>query len=73
MAYPFQNNIAALDLDDQLKCISGLIEAKVMSATAQGRPKDFDEWIIRFLASLLFLFHLLFALVIWGFAHDLTS
>ena len=24
-----------------------MIESKVMNATAQGKPKNFDEWILR--------------------------
>lgn len=47
VAYPFQNNIAALDKDDQVACLSGLIEARVTNATAAGRPANFDEWIMR--------------------------
>lgn len=47
MAYPFQNNVSALDKDDQVKCLTGLVEAKVRHATAGAPPKDFDEWILR--------------------------
>lgn len=47
VAYPFQNNISALPKDDQIKCLTGLVEAKVSNATAQGKPKNFDEWICR--------------------------
>lgn len=45
--YPFQNNISGLPLEDQINCINGLIEAKVINATAQSKPANFDEWIIR--------------------------
>jgi hypothetical protein len=31
----------------QIKCLSGLVEAKVKNAMATGKPKDFDEWILR--------------------------
>jgi hypothetical protein len=31
----------------QIKCLSGLCEAKVKNAMAAGKPKDFDEWILR--------------------------
>ena len=31
----------------QIKCLTGLVEAKVANATAQGRPKNFDEWTLR--------------------------
>ena len=47
VAYPFQNNISALGKEDQIKCLSGLVEAKVKNSVAQGKPKDFDEWILR--------------------------
>lgn len=73
VAYPFQNNISALDKDDQVSlpsrsapdpasfvwqlmngcwplqidCLNGLVAAKVANATAQGKPQDFDQWIMR--------------------------
>eukprot|EP00878_Enallax_costatus_P013277 GHUV01013880.1.p1 GENE.GHUV01013880.1~~GHUV01013880.1.p1 ORF type:complete len:477 (+),score=117.64 GHUV01013880.1:113-1432(+) len=47
VAYPFQNNIAALDKEDQVACLTGLVEARVASATAATRPANFDEWILR--------------------------
>ena len=31
----------------QIKCLAGVVEAKVANAVAQGKPKDFDEWITR--------------------------
>lgn len=31
----------------QITCLTGLIEAKVANATATGKPRDFDEWILR--------------------------
>lgn len=30
-----------------MKCLTGLVEAKVRHATAAAPPKDFDEWILR--------------------------
>jgi len=45
--YPFQNNITALPVDDQISCINGLIEAKVSNALAKTPPSNFDEWIMR--------------------------
>ena len=47
VAYPFQNNISALDVEDQIECLNGLVEAKVNCATATGKPASFDEWILR--------------------------
>lgn len=47
VAYPFQNNISALDKEDQIKCLTGVVEAKVLNSVAQGRPQNFDEWIMR--------------------------
>jgi hypothetical protein len=42
-----QNNISALDKEDQIKCLTGVVEAKVLNTVAQGKPKNFDEWIMR--------------------------
>ena len=47
VAYPFQNNISALDPADQVTCLSGIVDATVEAATARAKPKNFDEWIIR--------------------------
>jgi hypothetical protein len=47
VAYPFQNNIAALDPEDQVTCLSGIVDATVESATSRTKPKNFDEWIMR--------------------------
>ncbi|XWX00122.1 hypothetical protein V2A60_008140 [Cordyceps javanica] len=44
--YPFQNNIAALEREEQALCMEGLIdaalEARVRSPT--DKPANFDEW-----------------------------
>ena len=45
--YPFQNNITCLDVEDQVSCLNGLVEAKVKAATLKDRPANFDEWIDR--------------------------
>lgn len=47
VAYPFQNNISALDAEDQVKCLNGVIEAKLTNALATEKPANFDEWILR--------------------------
>lgn len=48
VAYPFQNNVSALDVDDQVACLTGLVEAKVANSKASGIPAStFDEWILR--------------------------
>lgn len=45
---PYQNNISALPLDLQLKCVDGLIEAADQRAqTPNSKPRDFDQWIVR--------------------------
>jgi len=31
----------------QIKCLTGLIDAKVANTMAQGKPANFDEWIQR--------------------------
>ena len=35
----------------QIKCLSGMAEARVANAIAQGKPKNFDEWIMRVMGS----------------------
>ena len=47
VAYPFQNNVSALGVEDQVACLTGMVEAKVRHATSREPPKDFDEWILR--------------------------
>jgi len=51
VAYPFQNNISALDKEDQISCLTGLIDAKVANQMATEKPKNFDEWILRVMGS----------------------
>jgi len=45
VAYPFQNNISALPKEEQIKCLEGLIDAKLQ----QNKPpiKNFDDWILQ--------------------------
>ncbi|KAK6189445.1 hypothetical protein LQW54_013265 [Pestalotiopsis sp. IQ-011] len=43
--YPFQNNLSALSVDDQVTCLGGLIDAAAEAKTAP-KPKTFDEWIL---------------------------
>ena len=31
----------------QIQALSGLVEAKKCNALAQGKPRNFDEWILR--------------------------
>jgi hypothetical protein len=31
----------------QVKCLTGVVEAKVLNTTALSKPKNFDEWILR--------------------------
>ena len=31
----------------QIKCLTGCVEAKVLNTVAQGKPTNFDEWIMR--------------------------
>ena len=31
----------------QIKCLTGLIDAKVANQMAKTKPKNFDEWILR--------------------------
>ncbi|KAF7533324.1 hypothetical protein G7054_g7183 [Neopestalotiopsis clavispora] len=43
--YPFQNNLAALPVEDQVTCLGGLIDAAAEAKTAP-KPKTFDEWML---------------------------
>ena len=45
--YPLQNNLYCLPADDQVKCISGAIDAMMTSARSNTKPRDFDEWIMK--------------------------
>ncbi|KAI1616533.1 UDP-galactopyranose mutase [Exophiala viscosa] len=45
--YPFQNNIAMLPKEDQVKCMDDLIDAALQARVAIDKPKTFDEWILR--------------------------
>ena len=49
VAYPFQNNIAALDDDDKIACLTGMAEAaaEARSISNASKPANFDEWILR--------------------------
>lgn len=47
VAYPFQNNVSALDKEDQIACLNGVIEAQLANALAKEKPANFDEWILR--------------------------
>lgn len=42
-----QNNITILPVEEQVKCIEGMVDAAVVRASNQDKPKTFDEWIIR--------------------------
>ena len=42
-----QNNITILPVEEQVKCIDGMVDAAVLRAGNQDKPKTFDEWIIR--------------------------
>jgi protoporphyrinogen oxidase len=37
--------------DDKVKCIDGMIDAALEARTAQNKPKDFDEWIVRMMGT----------------------
>ncbi|WFD37087.1 uncharacterized protein MJAP1_000028 [Malassezia japonica] len=45
--YPYQNNITVLPVEDQVKCIEGMIDAAELRARSTTPPKTFDEWIVR--------------------------
>ncbi|EIW52822.1 UDP-galactopyranose mutase [Trametes versicolor FP-101664 SS1] len=46
--YPFQNNIAVLPPEDQVRCLHGMLDAALSSSTLlSDPPQTFDEWIVR--------------------------
>ncbi|KAJ4421746.1 hypothetical protein N0V82_003590 [Gnomoniopsis sp. IMI 355080] len=47
--YPFQNNIAVLPKEEQVKCLDSLIDAALEARTRDptDKPKNFDEWNVR--------------------------
>lgn len=52
---PLQNNITMLPVEDQVKCIEGMIDAAEVRARAADKPKNFDEWIVRMMGVWAFL------------------
>eukprot|EP01147_Barroeca_monosierra_P003552 gene3551-6164_t len=45
--YPFQNNLSVLDVEDQVVCLEGLIDAHMRASSSQGKqPTNFDEWMV---------------------------
>ena len=43
--YPFQNNLSVLDVEDQIVCLNGLIDASLHGASPMSKkPSNFDEW-----------------------------
>jgi len=49
--YPYQNNIPMLPVEEQVKCIEGMIEAAEVRAVTKTKPKNFDEWILRMMGT----------------------
>lgn len=47
--YPFQNNIAVLDKEEQARCLTSLIDAALdaRARSPSDKPRDFDEWNVR--------------------------
>ena len=49
--YPCFKGADGLIVLMQIKCLTGVAEAKVANAVAQSKPKNFDEWILRVMGS----------------------
>eukprot|EP00055_Hartaetosiga_balthica_P018752 m.135302 g.135302 ORF g.135302 m.135302 type:complete len:570 (-) comp9896_c0_seq1:1398-3107(-) len=50
--YPFQNNLSVLDVEDQITCLEGLIDANINAQSGNGtKPKNFDEWMVHVMGS----------------------
>jgi protoporphyrinogen oxidase len=52
--YPYQNNISMLPVEDQQRAIDGMIDAIAIRHKSEGKPKTFDEWIVRQMGSFSF-------------------
>ena len=46
-----QHNINALDTDDQLKCLHGLVDAQDQAQLNTNKPANFEEWLLRVMGS----------------------
>lgn len=42
-----------LPVEEQVKCIEGMIDAAEERARAATKPKNFDEWIVRMMGASL--------------------
>jgi protoporphyrinogen oxidase len=40
-----------LPKEDQVNCMDGLIDAALDARSVRAKPKDFDEWIVRFMGT----------------------
>lgn len=49
--YPFQNNIAVLPKEDQVRCIDAMVDAALEARVSNCKPKNFDEWIVRMMGT----------------------
>lgn len=40
-----------LPVEEQTKCIDGMIDAAELRAVSKAKPKNFDEWIVRMMGT----------------------
>jgi len=40
-----------LPKEEQVKCMDGMIDAAIEARVAGGKPKNFDEWIVRMMGT----------------------
>jgi len=45
-----------LPKDDQVSCMNGMIDAALEARVSNKKPRNFDEWIVRMMGKLPFLF-----------------
>ncbi|OJT04229.1 hypothetical protein TRAPUB_5106 [Trametes pubescens] len=68
--YPFQNNIAVLPPEDQVRCLHGMMDATLAAAAPHADldpPRNFDEWIVRTMgAGIADLFMRPYNFKVWG-------
>ena len=74
VAYPYQNNISQLPPEAQVKAMNGLVDAYATSLAVQGKPNNFDEWIVRHMGSgIADMFMRPYNFKVWGIPTDLVN
>lgn len=55
--YPFHNNLCVLDVEDQITCLNGLVDAALAGGQPVAKkPNNFEEWMLAVMGIKYFLF-----------------